>query len=181
MNINEYTLNTQQNIDKAVKSIPKKLIEKENSFFDKLSQSPLSNVKKLELIYSFMQQLSDAYESCTPCKKGCSICCSLGAITIHDVEIELIKKKYKLKGNIIKPKENGYCHFLKDGQCSIYDARPYVCRRYHSFYKDNSACLPNNQKILRDAGIQETILEFSEIKKLFNTIIRDSNSKRHTL
>lgn len=181
MNINEYTQYTQQNMKKVVSSIPTKLLEKENSFFNKLSKSPLSNIKKLEMIYSFMQQLSDSYESFTPCKKGCSICCSLGTITIHDVEIELIKKKYKLKGNIIKPRENGYCHFLKDGQCSIYDARPYVCRRYQSFYKNNSACLPDNQKILVDAGIQETILEFSEIKKLFNMIIRDSNSKHYTL
>lgn len=181
MDINEYKSCLDENFNKIVNSLPKNLIDKENNLFNRLSKAPLSNLKKLEIIYELMDELSNHYQKFTACKKGCAMCCSLEKINIHDIEIELIKKKFKIKGNILKPRTDGKCNFLQNNQCSIYEARPYVCRRYQSLYKNNSACLPENQKIIIGSGAQEKFVEFTEIKKAFEMLIIVSNSKRHSL
>lgn len=79
---------------------------------------------------------------------GCGKCCegSPGYVWINNEEIELMakhlkisvdsfKKKYtRLVGKRISlielEKKNFACVFLKDNQCSIYEARPKQCRTY---------------------------------------------------
>ncbi len=82
------------------------------------------------------------------CKKGCSFCCHQ-RVDIHAMEARHIVKYCKVKGISIDKKylqvqakfkalkqaysnTHSACVFLKNGECSIYEARPIQCRKYFS-------------------------------------------------
>ena len=129
-------------------SLPESLEKCEKDFFMKIEKSQLSHLKKLEKLYSFMDVLYMHVHKYTPCKKGCSDCCSY-YVTISDIEIQFIEKNNKkIKRNKrINTGSKGVgtpCLFLKKGVCSIYDSRPYVCRRHVMLTPDNSVCTEAN-------------------------------------
>lgn len=80
-----------------------------------------------------------------PCNACKGQCCSAPAFTPK--EFETVKAKYgvppgtqvieteniagTLEGKCVTPiKSDGFCTYLKDGKCSVYDLRPKVCRLY---------------------------------------------------
>jgi len=67
--------------------------------------------------------LDDIYQQIPSmkCKEGCSDCC--GPVPFTDAEWEKVKDKPKRKAD-----GSLKCQFLIDGICSIYGARPYICR-----------------------------------------------------
>lgn len=67
------------------------------------------------------------------CKKGCDKCCL--NFDVFPIEFDYIKKQVeKLYPQVInqsRPQEIGEkCFFLKDHQCTIYEARPIICRTH---------------------------------------------------
>jgi Fe-S-cluster containining protein len=98
---------------------------------------------------SYVDELNSIYQKYSPCKKGCSLCCDI-PVAISDLEAIIIKeyldknhiKYHKLSPMGEKQKNAGKnrsigdkyygvkCLFLKDDNCSIYSARPFVCRKY---------------------------------------------------
>ncbi len=62
------------------------------------------------------------------CSKGCSECC-VDDLTVFEIEsTNIIEHNHELLSNGI-PHSEGKCAFLgNEGECRIYEQRPYVCR-----------------------------------------------------
>ena len=113
----------------------------------------------------------------TPCKKGCSYCCSC-YVTIIDIEIQFIEKnnkeiKRKKQFDTDNKGVGTPCLFLKNGVCSIYESRPYVCRRHVMLTPDNSVCTEDN---VHKHELQ--LLAWSELDKSYDFIKAVSGSNK---
>lgn len=88
------------------------------------------------------------------CKRGCSWCCRV-PVTVSAVEVQYIRDmlgieaNHLLKGQHKELEPDGTaCPFLKNGECSIYEARPYNCRVFASM-DDPSNCIdPSNSHLV---------------------------------
>ncbi len=141
MNNNDYeaSLNfARKNFVKLTNQYPLRLQQREDSLLQKLQSSKLSRLKKLELLYSEMEEIYEFIHKFTACKKGCNHCCHY-EIAITDLEIEYIKSKVKTKKIKPSPFEQA-CPFLKKGICSIYEYRPFICRRHLSIADTANWC-----------------------------------------
>ena len=83
-----------------------------------------NNIKALETLYKYTDELMREIEDKTPCKKGCSHCCKNGMrIDISELEANYIKQKLGIANNILNVEEDGYipqgsCPFLFNDACS---------------------------------------------------------------
>jgi hypothetical protein len=84
----------------------------------------------------FFEKVIQKYPAKMDCKKGCSKCCFTD-ITIFDVEADVIRNYFKNleitdQSNLLKlwteKNEIKACSFLYNDQCTIYNARPVICR-----------------------------------------------------
>jgi Fe-S-cluster containining protein len=109
-----------------------------------------NNIKALESFYKYTDEFMREIEDKTPCKKGCSHCCKSGMrIDISELEANYIKHKLGIANNTLNVEEKGYipqgpCPFLINDSCSIYEIRPYQCRRHVVIEKDNTKCIKNS-------------------------------------
>lgn len=94
----------------------------------------LDNYKALrDEIDNVTVKLWDEHQNNMACKKGCDNCCL--NFDVFPVEFDYIKQQveilYPSVLNQEKPKEIGEkCFFLKDHQCTIYEARPIICHTH---------------------------------------------------
>ncbi len=136
----------QENSRRIIASFPATLLKKEAGLTDRLAVSKLSPLKKLAAIYELVDEMAKYIAPVTPCKKGCSNCCHY-VVTISEVEaqyIEQVTNKKRLKVPRGPGKFDGTpCPFLENGACSIYAARPFVCRRFHTFAPTAEWCAPD--------------------------------------
>lgn len=153
------------------------------------------NVKAGGELAAFKGVLStlDEYHAALPpevtsqisCKKGCSFCCNI-PVTATPIEAKVIAE-YCKRNNIkiprayleeqlkVSPEELPLspvrkCTFLKDNECSIYDARPIACRN-HFVVSDPKHC--DTQEHWRDeiampSFIDREILVFAIIMDMDN-------------
>lgn len=175
MNIKEKRSAAEINLKSLIDSLPASLEKREDEFFNKIVGSRYSNLKKLEKLYAFMSVLYNHVHKFTPCKKGCAYCCSYD-VTISDIEIQFIEKsnkKIKRKKNISTSSKGTYtpCPFLKNNICSIYDSRPYVCRRHVMLTPDNLVCTKEHSN-----RYELQLLAFSELDKSYDHIRAESGS-----
>ena len=91
------------------------LHENASAFFEKIYQK---NSKQME------------------CKKGCSKCCETD-ISVFEIEADRIREwflsqevevKNKFKEEWQKPGDKKNCTFLVEDSCTVYEARPLICR-----------------------------------------------------
>lgn len=84
----------------------------------------------------FFEKISHKYSDQMKCKEGCSKCCYTD-ISIYKVESERIKEWFdsesvegqkELQNIWAKSNEPGACAFLYNDKCTIYEARPVICR-----------------------------------------------------
>lgn len=84
----------------------------------------------------FFDKIATKYSSSMKCAEGCSKCCFTD-ITIFEVEANRIKEWFqtlgpdeqdRLKKLWATPVTEGACAFLYNDRCSIYEARPIICR-----------------------------------------------------
>lgn len=99
------------------------------------------------------------------CQKGCDFCCHIPVVITElearvllayaDKENIVIDEDYLLRQNAINGKDRlksnvSACVFLKNHQCTVYDARPLTCRKYY-VYSDPQYCntkkYPGNQRV----------------------------------
>jgi Fe-S-cluster containining protein len=85
------------------------------------------------------KNLSEEVKEAT-CRKGCHFCCYHPiSIAIPEEENILQFKKYLNESSLA-------CKFLRDGECSIYENRPLICRLTHVKTPAEN-CQKDNQKI----------------------------------
>ena len=105
-------------------------------------------------------RLRDMFEKQAPfikCKKGCSYCCKEGEYPLSELEFINIMLcyhtlPYDIKGiinqnieNILDKKRQKFyeCPFLINDACSVYSARPLICRTFGLIsYKDDRKKIP---------------------------------------
>ena len=94
-------------------------------------------------------------------------------VSISDIEISHIEAVTGIKRlKQILPKRDFHgdpCPFLKSWNCSIYKARPFVCRRYVTLCKT-----PFWYHHERSNAFDVTLLSFSEVDKTMALIIKES-------
>ena len=89
----------------------------------------------IEILYKYTDLITANFTH--SCSKGCHYCCDVKvAVSMPEAEFIEIKTGHRItnrKKQKIGPKNKTTpCIFLKKGECSIYEARPYVCRTFFS-------------------------------------------------
>ncbi len=84
----------------------------------------------------FFEKVATKYASSMKCSEGCSKCCYTD-ITVFEVESIVITSWFKnldskmqseLRELWKSPVIDGACSFLYNDRCSVYEARPIICR-----------------------------------------------------
>ncbi len=164
--------NAHRNFERIKNQLPKKLVSMEESMFERISKHQGNPLTKLRVLYEFMDELYTFVNRFTPCKKGCNYCCHY-LVSVTDIEVAYIESKSKIRRlKTLLPRNDfhGYpCPFLKNGTCGIYQARPFVCRKHVTMCQTSIWCDPN-----RCNTEKFPLLNFSEVNKSFNMIVRES-------
>lgn len=101
-----------------------------------MSTPPNPIVTLQENASGFFDKIYEKHSSQMECKKGCSKCCQT-KISIFEVEAQRVsdwvsgigqEEQQKLKALWQTPHQESYCSFLYNDQCTIYEARPLICR-----------------------------------------------------
>ena len=114
-----------------------------------LLESDDSKKRKLRGPLGLADKIAAAVAPHAVCKKGCTHCCHI-PVAMTQTEANLIAEQI---GRIAQPvppsdaqvsgREYGYhvpCTFLKDGNCSIYERRPFACRVHLNLDDDKLLC-----------------------------------------
>ncbi len=119
----------------------------------------------------FQHQLGPEVKSISQCKKGCSQCCKV-ELSVFSVEAEAIRIWFeKLEENQKRSLQTlweeevptGVCSFLHGDHCSIYEARPLICRtqglplRFHEAGQTYVDVCPLNEEMLSVAAPTDVI------------------------
>ncbi|APE04637.1 hypothetical protein BM528_01615 [Alteromonas sp. RW2A1] len=162
------------NFKKLSDSMPVELDRKEAKIATRLTKANMPVMKKLNRLYELMDDLSKHVQMFTPCAKGCNYCCTY-PVTLSDIEIQKIENVTGVnrKAIIVKQEREKFtpCPFLKSGACSIYDARPFVCRRHVTMTETNEWCKPENA-----FEYSFPLLSFTEINKSYDLIRVESGN-----
>lgn len=152
-----------------VKAIPLELSRREDTIQRKLASENASPRNKLQKIYSLMTELVKTAEPYVACSNGCSACCKMN-VMISQFEANFIEKATGIKpkqvtSSLLHPQDKFIgipCPFLKDDSCSIYDARPFACRKHLCFDKTSYWC-----DLARTLDVEFPMLGFSGAEDAF--------------
>lgn len=112
--------------------------------------SPFAWTDRVDKMFELADKVNGALSEFVVCGDGCSACCTKLNTMIYESEALAMAKA---SGKKIKPrwfvpyddvvaqtaqKKPGPCPFLVDNRCSIYEARPFICR-VHATADDSSA------------------------------------------
>lgn len=163
----------ERNQQKVAATIPAKLQAKEDRFLGKMRRAKVGPLKRLEMLYSLMEELSQAIAPLTPCKKGCSACCHY-KVSVSEVEVAYIQKHTKHRRlKTYAPKQDFHgqpCPFLHSGACSIYSSRPFVCRRHNALTPNAYWC--HHERSDRTFPL----LGFTNVDQAFDEIRLEANA-----
>lgn len=172
MDIHEAQIYAEKNYKDMVANFPAFLRKGEAKLFKNLRKINRPVLIKLKKLYLFMDQFYGYLNEYTPCQKSCSSCCFY-SVSVSDVEVLYIEKTYKIKRKKfvipLKMIRGTPCSFLENNLCSIYDARPFVCRRHVTLAIDNAWCS-------HDCEQKFPMLSFSEIDRSYERILQESKS-----
>ncbi len=159
------------NFEKIEKLTPDKIKKRESNLFIKFSKTKGNSLTLLEKLYSEMTILFSHIGKYAQCKKGCSHCCHY-EVALSDLEIDYILKNTiakLIKDDAVLENKNQACPFLKQNKCSIYDFRPFVCRRHYSISDSPKWC---ESSICHD--YEFPLVSLSEVDKTYGYIITNS-------
>lgn len=111
-----------------------------------------SHRSRLRLAVQLVDELARSLAPLAACKRGCAHCCHI-RVEMTQLEAEQLGEAIGRRPNTRhryqspKPEDYGYdtpCPFLHDVQgqfeCSIYEHRPFACRKHHSVDVDALFC-----------------------------------------
>ncbi len=129
----------------------------------------------LETLYrkieDFQAQQRPEIKAHYQCKNGCSRCCYTD-LSVFEVEKKLIEKwiqnlapetRIALENKWKNPAKSGACAFLREESCTIYEARPLICRTQGlaMFFKENEQSYvdicPLNESVLNEISRNEVL------------------------
>lgn len=99
-----------------------------------------------EKVARFEQELGHEAKAKSQCKNGCSKCCYTD-ISVFEIEAHNIRSWFKtlsparqdeIKSLWKLPRTEGSCTFLRNESCTIYEARPLICRTQGLAFKFKS-------------------------------------------
>lgn len=183
------------------KTIYNECLNRINGFVDyHIKQDFQTNLKDYPNLLYYIDKVMETIYPYTDCHKGCDACCRMNVSTF-EFEAELIKKH--IANNWSKEERNELhrkihqmklehpeifylastkirfigvpCPFLKDGCCSVYDCRPFMCRKYVSFLPAN-ICYDAQLNPETQNQTIEISLFFEIIDKLFNFLNSQSRT-----
>lgn len=141
MNDSEYAAAikvAEKNNERLNKEVPESIRNRENLLLQKIMSSRCSPVKNIQILFSEMDVIYNYINKYTICKKGCNHCCHY-EIMVSDLEVDYINNKVNTRKINIATESNA-CPFLKRGICSIYEYRPFMCRRHVSINDSHKWC-----------------------------------------
>lgn len=150
--------------------VPVKLRLQEDKFFEKFQKHKGNPLTKLKLIYSFTDEIYGYVYKVIICKKGCSYCCYI-PVSISEIEIEHIENSTRLKRKKLPKfdiRQSVPCPLLKDNMCSIYEYRPFLCRRFITLNDTPEFCYPD---VIHTH--ESLLFSYSEINKAYSSLIYD--------
>lgn len=126
--------------------------ERYKSFMSRLqalTESRESVWIRLRKLYAIADEAMSFNGPNVPCRRGCSHCCYT-PVGMHEPEAQMLGAQLRRKPKI--PKERRFdcfaapwgpgnpCTFLVNGECSIYEHRPLLCRVFYSVDQDELLC-----------------------------------------
>lgn len=164
-----------KNLRNIQKDIPRTLADREERLVESIGRLGDDPLVRLEKLYNFMDELYSFVARYTACTRGCSHCCHI-EIEISAIEAEHIEKSLGIKRNpnLVKSSHFGTpCPFLKNGSCSIYRHRPFVCRRHVALFDNPKWC---------EIGVCNSYsfpqLRFTEVDKCHKLITCDNGRQQ---
>lgn len=160
------------NLEKLNRMIPAELQNRENGLVEAFSRHKGNSLSKLQDLYEFMEEVYSIVSNVTPCKKGCNHCCHI-QVSVSSLELEYMKKHDRKFLRKFVPTISGSsspCPFLSKGSCSIYEIRPYFCRRHVSITATPYWCHPD-----RCHSITLPLLNFSEMDRVYFQLLESSS------
>lgn len=76
----------------------------------------------------FFKAMAKRHGAAITCHAGCDSCCNRESVTA--LEAEVILRHIEKTGLDALAPEPGRCIFLAEGRCTVYDARPLICRTH---------------------------------------------------
>lgn len=137
--------------DAYMASIDPQISAREDALPEVLRTVNASVPTKLRRVYAVVDELTAAAQPFVACGKGCSACCHMN-VMISDAEARMIAKETELRP-VSFPRSRKYepaafsgaaCPFLREGVCSIYQHRPFACRKHLSFHTSDYWCRPEH-------------------------------------
>jgi uncharacterized protein len=123
-------------------------------------------------VAQFEQQLGPLAKLKSQCKNGCSKCCYTD-ISVFEVEASNIKawfsalsqeEQKKIQAKWELPRTEGSCIFLRNESCSIYEARPLICRTQGLALK----FMAHEEVSIDICPLNEEMLDVMEDKEVMN-------------
>ncbi len=126
--------------------------------------------EKIQWVRSQVDCMLDDSVSESKCERGCHFCCfhpiSLSRIEMKDIlETETVQSPSRLvsqrkhfgNGESISYEERA-CVYLKEGQCSIYQKRPLICRLTHVSSRPENCNYENEMNPIEHLPVTEAAL-----------------------
>src|SRR5712691_5541470 len=115
----------------------------------------------LQQVDKWTAEMVQRYKPHLACRKGCDLCCqrkfSISGVEAYNVAALFRQLPAGVQQAVRKQKSS--CTFLVDGACSVYEARPVICRTY------GLPSLHRNEKA--EAEISWCELNFTNVREDF--------------
>jgi len=141
-----------EKLDQFFQTVPPELKARVVSLPQRISQMNARVSLKLQEVLRTADAIFDHAGQYAACTRGCGHCCHVH-VPIADFEAQFIADRIGVKPvalqrsiphNRLEYSGATPCPFLKNGECSIYDARPLTCRMHLNFDVDAYWCLHEN-------------------------------------
>jgi Fe-S-cluster containining protein len=161
----------EENLARIKILMPPDLAMREEAIFEKFVASKESCIEKLNKLYILVDDLYGFVGKFIPCRRGCNYCCYI-EVSISSLEAKYIESNLGIRQTRNLDKKDFFgtpCPFLIQGDCAIYQYRPFVCRRHVALFDNPKWCQ-------LDLCNEYTFpnIRFSEVEKSYSLIVSES-------